>query len=233
MLLARRGNQHPLLDPVEILGEAVRVAFHRFDHVLDDRLEQGGGRADLAAGAQRSAHRFQRVQALPAPADEQRLGHGEMQKAAFIGDAAQAADEIGEHAIDAASVGMQLLMPVIRQQQLARGCGQIETRLEKIAGARVGEIEMQPQPSQAGGDRPIDRQLLDPAVGSEAKRADEPRQHLRVTEPDRRHRGRELQEQSPREKTFPNNKGPRLLHSCDSPPRRLCPLRRIGDRSTQ
>ena len=115
MLIACRSDQHPLLDLVEIFGEAVGIALDGFDHVLDDGLQQRGGGGDLAAGAQRPARRLERVQTLPASADEELLGHGEMQEADLIGRAAKPADEIGEDAIDASSIRMQLLMPVRRQ----------------------------------------------------------------------------------------------------------------------
>ena len=50
-----------------------------------------------------------------------------MQKADLIGHAAKPADEIGEHAIDASAVGMQLLMSVRGKQQLSRRGGQLGT----------------------------------------------------------------------------------------------------------
>ena len=62
----------------------------------------GGG--DLAAGAQRPARRLERIQTLPASADEEFLGHGEMQETDLIGRAAKPADEIGEDAIDASPI---------------------------------------------------------------------------------------------------------------------------------
>ena len=87
----------------------------------------GVGVAIVAAGAQRASRRFERVQALPAPADEEFLGHGEMQKADFIGHTAKPADQIGEHAINTRAVGMQLLMSVGGKQQLSRHGGQLGT----------------------------------------------------------------------------------------------------------
>ncbi len=116
-----------------------------------------------ATGAQRPAGRLERVQTLPAAADEEFLGHGEMQEADLIGDAGKPINEIGEHAIDTSAVGVQLLMPVGRKQQLSRGCGQLGARLQEVAGARVGEIEMQPQPPfRGGGNRLIDRRVPGP-----------------------------------------------------------------------
>ena len=153
MLVARLGDQHPLLDLVEILGKAVGIALDGFDHVLDDRLQQRSGRGDLAAGAQRPARRLERIQTLPAAADEEFLGHGEMQEADLIGDAAKPADEIGEHAIDASR--RRRAAADARRPQAAALCaaaGSSGRRFQKVAGARVGEIEMQPEPPLRGGE---------------------------------------------------------------------------------
>ena len=106
LLVARVSDQHPLLDSIEVVGEAVGIALDGFDHVLDDRLEQLGDCSDLAAAAQRPAGRLKRVQAVAAAADEELLRHGEMQEADFIDRAAKSADEIGEDSIDASRMGM-------------------------------------------------------------------------------------------------------------------------------
>lgn len=126
MLVARLGDQQSLLDLVEILGERVGIALDRLDHMLDDRFQQPGGCGDLVAAAQRAAHCLERIQALPPAADEKFPGHGEVQKADFVGHAAEPADEIGEHAIDTSPMRMQLLMPVRSKQELARRGGQPE-----------------------------------------------------------------------------------------------------------
>jgi hypothetical protein len=63
---------------------------------------------------------------LPPAADEKLLVHSEMQEADFIGHAAESTDEIGKHAVDASTMGMQLLMPVRGKQELPRRGGQIE-----------------------------------------------------------------------------------------------------------
>ena len=54
MLIVRVGDQHALLDFIEVFGKTVGIAFDALNHVLDDHLEQPSGRFDDAAGAQRS-----------------------------------------------------------------------------------------------------------------------------------------------------------------------------------
>jgi hypothetical protein len=86
--------------------------------MLDDRLQKRGDRGDLAAPAQRLAGRFGGVQHGTPAANQQRLGHGEMEKANLIGGAVQPADEVGEDAVDASVIGMQLLMLVGGDEEL-------------------------------------------------------------------------------------------------------------------
>lgn len=67
-----------------------------------------------------------------------------MEKADLLGDAVEAADEIGDDAIKAVIVGMELLVLLgVDEEYSCRGRN-IGLRLQEAAGARIGQVEVQP-----------------------------------------------------------------------------------------
>jgi hypothetical protein len=56
------------------------------------------------------------------------------------------ADEIGEYALDAIIRGVELLIIVVGQQEIARQRRKLRCRKSRPR-ANVGQVEMQPQPS--------------------------------------------------------------------------------------
>jgi hypothetical protein len=113
---------------------------------------------------------------LPAAADDQLLGQRKAEKPGLIEITVEFAYEVADHAIDAAGGGVELLMVVARLQEDARLGGHIDEASEPVAGAHIGEIEMDPVPTGAAGIRvegPVDRKLLGFAVGADAEGVDE------------------------------------------------------------
>ena len=162
-------GQDPFLGPVELIGEALGIMVERLDHLPGDRLEQGGGRLHLDAAAERSPGRFDGVQLMPAAGDEQGLGQGKMQKADLLGGAVEPADEIGKDAVEAGLGPMQLLMLVAGDEERARRLGKVGRGRQELAGARIGEVEMEPEPAAFCRHRLFDIELLRRPVRIEPK----------------------------------------------------------------
>ena len=115
----------------------------------------------------------------PAPADDQPLGHGEMEKTDFLGDAVELADEVGQDAIETVTAGIELLVLVAGDEQVSRRGGKGGVGAQRAAGARIGQVEVKPKP--AVGlllDRLVDGKLLRRTVRGEAKGGDQSRQSL-------------------------------------------------------
>ena len=177
-LVARLAGQDFLLDLVERAGQALGIVVDGVDHVLDQGRQQGRHRWDLAPLAQRLACRAHRVHRLTPIADQQSLGHGEMNEAERLVGLVAAADQIGEHAIDAAFLDMQLLMVVGTHEQLHRGGRKAGNGLWNLQRRmRRRQVEMQPQPAvQMVDDRLIDGQLFGRSVAVKAKGPHQARQ---------------------------------------------------------
>ncbi|HEX7532384.1 MAG TPA: hypothetical protein VF340_04020 [Methyloceanibacter sp.] len=70
-------------------------------------------------------------------------------------------------------------MLVAGDQQVSRRGGEGRVGAEEAAGARVGQVEVEPQPAIGlFGDRLIDGKLLRRAIGGEAKGRDQAGQSL-------------------------------------------------------
>jgi hypothetical protein len=65
----------------------------------------------------------------------------------------EAADQVSQDAIGAGLIAMQLLMLVGGNEQHPRRRGKMGGSGQKVAGAHVGKIEVQPQPARAIGYR--------------------------------------------------------------------------------
>jgi hypothetical protein len=108
---------------------------------------------NLGTETQRLAGGFDGVQLMPAAGDEYFLGQGKMQKADFLGGAAQAADEIGEDAVKAGLAPLQLLMLVGSDESARAGWGSsgvVARYWQARISARLKWSQSQP-PSGAGG----------------------------------------------------------------------------------
>ena len=171
-------GEDPFLGPVELTGEALGITIERLEHLPGDRLEQSGGRLHLDAAAERLPGRFDGVQLMPAAGDEQGLGQGKMQKADLLGGAVEPADEIGKDAVEGRLGPMQLLMLVGGDEDRARRLWKLGRGRQELAGARIGDVEMEPQPAAFGRYRLFDIELLRRPVRMEAKGKDEARQGL-------------------------------------------------------
>ena len=181
-----------ILDFVHILIELIGIFVDRVGYVIDDQLEQRGDAMQLAAAVERLACAFRGAHRPPPRADQQPIGHGEVQIAEMLRGAVDVGDEIGENAVDAIVVDMKLLGAVWRRQHNRRFGGQFLEPRQQGAGARVGEVEMQPQPAVVAGgvDRLVDRQRLGRAVGMNAEGPDHPGHRLGCGRKRRRGGGR-------------------------------------------
>jgi hypothetical protein len=93
------------------------------------------------------------------------------------------AHQIGKDAVDASPVGLQLLVLFGGDQQRAGRFRQVLARLQQRRGARIAQIEMQPQPAVARLDnRLIDLQLLRCSIGMEPDGEHQTGQGLRMEE---------------------------------------------------
>ncbi|MGB6701749.1 MAG: hypothetical protein WBE67_05965 [Methyloceanibacter sp.] len=132
----------------------------RLDHLPGNQFKQGGRRLNFGTETQRLAGGFDGVQLMPAAGDEYFLGQGKMQKADFLGGAAQAADEIGEDAVKAGLAPLQLLMLVGSDEKCAGRLGKLGCGGQVLAGTHIGEVEMEPEPAAIRRRRLVDIELL-------------------------------------------------------------------------
>ena len=153
-------GQDPLLGVVELIGKAIGKMVEQLDHLPGNQFKQGGRRLNFGTETQRLAGGFDGVQLMPAAGDEYFLGQGKMQKADFLGGAAQAADEIGEDAVKAGLAPLQLLMLVGSDEKCAGRLGKLGCGGQVLAGTHIGEVEMEPEPAAIRRRRLFDIELL-------------------------------------------------------------------------
>ena len=101
-----------------------------------------------------------------------------MQKADFLGGAAQPADEIGKDAVKAGFAPLQLLMLVAGDEKRPRRVGKLGRGGQELAGAHIGEAEMEPVPAALGRHRLLDIEHLRRPVRIEAVGEHQARQGL-------------------------------------------------------
>ena len=118
-------GENPLLDMIELARHIVAVAVDAVDHKFQDCVHQRRGARDLAAAPQRLACGVNGVERVVAASDEEVLGHGEMEKANFVGDPVEAESKIGKDAKQASLTRIELLVVVGGDEQLARSGGKI------------------------------------------------------------------------------------------------------------
>ena len=75
-----------------------------------------------------------------------------MQKADLLGGAVEPADEIGKDAVEAGLGPMQLLMLIAGDEERARRLGKLRHGRHELAGAGIGEAEMEPEPAASSAD---------------------------------------------------------------------------------
>jgi hypothetical protein len=112
-----------------------------------------------------------------------------MQKADFLGGAAQAADEIGEDALKAGLAPLQLLMLLGSDEKRARRPGKLWCGGQVLAGTHIGEVEMEPEPATIRRRRLLDIELLRRSIKVEAIGKNQARQGLRLRLPGIAERG--------------------------------------------
>jgi hypothetical protein len=99
--------------------------------------------------------------------------HGEVQMPELLPRAIELVQGIGEDAIDAV-VGRVQPLVVVGGPQCRHGGRREIGRREPMAGARVGEVEMQPEPAVVAVlDRLVDGKLLGCSVGVKAEGPDQ------------------------------------------------------------
>ena len=91
-----------------------------------------------------------------------------MQKADLLGGAVEPADEIGKDAVEAGFGPMQLLMLVAGDEKRARRLGKLGRGRHELAGAGIGEAEMEPEPAAPCRHRLLDIELVRRPVRIEA-----------------------------------------------------------------
>jgi len=157
-------GEDPFLDIVDPGADLVGDPVHGIGDLVDDLLQQRGNGFDAVATFKHAAGGIDRAQRLMAAADQQPLGHREPKESGLLGCGVDVAHQIGEHAVDAMIRGVQLLIIVLRQQQLARQRWDVGSS-KPGPRPRIGQVEMEPQPAvMAEFDRHIDRQRLGAAV---------------------------------------------------------------------
>lgn len=105
---------------------------------------------------------------MPAAGDEHALRQGKVQKADFLGGAAQPADEIGKDAVKAGFAPLQLLMLVAGDEKRPRRVGKLGRGGQEMAGTHIGEVEMEPEPAAPCRHRLFDIEHLRRPVRMEA-----------------------------------------------------------------
>ena len=122
----------------------------------------------LDAAPQRTPGRFDGVELMAAAGDEQGLGQGKVQKANLLGGAVEPADEIGKDAVEGRFGPVQLLMFVAGDEECAGRLWKVGQRRHELAGAGIGETEMEPEPAASGRHRLLDIELFRRPVRMEA-----------------------------------------------------------------
>jgi hypothetical protein len=153
-------REDALLDAVDFGADLVGHAVHGVGDLVDDLFQKRCDGFDAMAALEHAPRRVDGAQRLVTAADQQPLGHRKAQKSSFLGGGIDVPHEIGKHAVDAIVDGMELLIIVVREQEMARERRNIAI-IHPLPGARIGQIEVQPQsPVMAEFDRCIDRQRL-------------------------------------------------------------------------
>lgn len=172
--LAHVVGEDSSLDMIELARHAVGVAFDGVDYVFNDGIHQRSDGSHLAAAPERLARSIDGAERPMAGGDEEALGHGEMEKADLVGDPVQPANEVGKDAEQTGLALIELLVVIGGNEQVARRGRKVGRRAQEVTGARIGQIEVEPQPAvRVVGDRPIDRELLSRAVCFQAAGKDE------------------------------------------------------------
>jgi hypothetical protein len=168
-------SQHLLLDIVDIGADLVGHAVHGVGDFVDDLFQECRDGFDPMAAFEHPPGRIDRTQCLMTAADQKPFRHRKAQKSGFLGRRVDGANQIGKHAVDAVVAGVELLVIVLRDQQIPRQRGNV-CRREPRSCAGVGQIEMEPQPAVMNVfDRGIDRQRFGTAIAMQAKRPYQPR----------------------------------------------------------
>jgi hypothetical protein len=115
---------------------------------------------------------------MPAAGDEHTVCQGKVQKADFLGGAAQPADEIGKDAVKAGFAPLQLLMLVAGDEKRPRRVGKLGRGGQELAGTHIGEVEMEPEPAAPCRHRLLDIEHLRRSVRIEAVGDHQTRQGL-------------------------------------------------------
>jgi hypothetical protein len=172
--LAHVVGEDSSLDMIELARHAVGVAFDGVDYVFNDGIHQRSDGSHLAAAPECLARSIDGAERPMAGGDEEALGHGEMEKADLVGDPVQPANEVGKDAEQTGLALIELLVVIGGNEQVARRGRKVGRRAQEVTGARIGQIEVEPQPAvRVVGDRPIDRELLSRAVCFQAAGKDE------------------------------------------------------------
>jgi len=156
----RLAGEDPFFDVVDLGADLVGHAVHGVRNLIDNLLQKRCNGFDAMAALEHATRRIDGTQRLVTAADQQPLGHREAKKPGFLGGRVDVADEVGKDAVDAMIDGMELLIIVVREQEMARERRNIAIA-HPLPGARIGQIEVQPQsPVMAEFDRHVDRQRL-------------------------------------------------------------------------
>jgi hypothetical protein len=102
---------------VKMTREILGIAIDDFDRLLGNHFEKGGRPRDFKTPPQSLASCFDSKQVVSPTAHEMRLGHGKMKKADLLCDSTESTHEIGEDAVDACIMSMELLVLVGRNKQ--------------------------------------------------------------------------------------------------------------------
>jgi len=106
-----------------------------------------------------------------------------MQKADFLGGAAQPTDEIGEDTVKAGFAPLQLLMLVGSDEKRPRRLGKLGRGGQELGGTHIGEVEMEPEPAAIWRRRLLDIELFRRSIQVEAISKNQAGQGLRLRFP--------------------------------------------------
>ena len=142
-------GQHLVLDRVEIARRACRSMRSIASATCSTIASSSAGHASAARRPAAIACRAASTacSGCRRAADQQPLRHGKMQMADLVAGAIEVAHQVGEDAVDAVVRRVKLLVSCRARAAAHAAAGSQVCGAKPVTGARIGEVEMQPDPA--------------------------------------------------------------------------------------
>ena len=163
--------QHMILDDVELVAEARRIASDHIGELVDDRIEQRHRGGKLSAAIDRTPCQLDRAQRLAPGGDHQLRRDRKVHPQEIVALLHELLMQVGQNADDLLVEDIEADMLVGIEQGLARDIGQRRNPGEPVVAATVGQIEMQPQPAVRIGEFRIEVGDVELRCGAVAREA--------------------------------------------------------------